>query len=66
MARLTKRGLKSIEVELRECQAVLLLAHGNPCHLQAGPEVHFLEDAGSEGVQASRISLRRLGECQAG
>lgn len=61
MARLTKRGLKN----MRKCQAVLLLSHGNPCYLQAGPEVHFLEDAGSEGPQARQISLRRLGERQA-
>jgi hypothetical protein len=61
MARLTKRGLKN----MRKCQAVLLLSHGNSCHLQAGPEVHFLEDAGSEGLQARRISLRHPGECRA-
>ena len=41
------------------------LAHGSLEQLQAGDEVHFLEDAGSEGLQAKRVSLRHLGEGEA-
>jgi hypothetical protein len=36
--------------------------HGSLDQLREGDEVHFLEDAGSEGLQAKRISLRHPGE----
>ena len=35
------------------------LANGNYDHLAEGDEVHFLEDAGSQGLQARRVTLRR-------
>ena len=38
------------------------LVHGSLDQLREGDEVHFLEDAGSEGLQAKRISLRHPGE----
>lgn len=41
------------------------LAHSSLDQLQAGDEVHFLEDAGSEGLQAKRVSLRHQGEGEA-
>jgi ribosomal subunit interface protein len=41
------------------------LVHGSLDQLQEGDEVHFLEDAGSEGMQAKRVSLRHQGEGEA-
>jgi Ribosome-associated protein Y (PSrp-1) len=35
------------------------LANGNYDQLTVGDEVHFLEDAGSEGLQAKRVTLRK-------
>lgn len=35
------------------------LANGNFDQLAEGDEVHFLEDAGSEGLQARRVTLRK-------
>lgn len=37
------------------------LTHGTLNQLKAGDEVHFLEDAGAEGLQAKRVSLRETG-----
>lgn len=42
------------------------LAHGSFDQLQEGDDVHFLEDAGSEGLQARRVSLRGHEEAEAG
>jgi hypothetical protein len=42
------------------------LANGNYDLLVEGDEVHFIEDAGSEGLQARRVSLRKHEESQAG
>jgi ribosomal subunit interface protein len=42
------------------------LAYGTYDQLQEGDEVHFLEDAGSEGLQAKRVSLRGHEEAQSG
>jgi ribosomal subunit interface protein len=41
------------------------LANGNYEQLSEGDEVHFLEDAGSEGLQARRVTLRKHEESQA-
>lgn len=35
------------------------LANGNYDHLTEGDEVHFLEDAGKDGLQARRVTLRK-------
>ncbi len=37
------------------------LAHGTFDQVQEGDEVHFLEDAGGEGLQAKRVTLRQGG-----
>ena len=42
------------------------LANGNYDQLLEGDEVHFIEDAGSEGLQARRVSLRKHEESQPG
>lgn len=41
------------------------LANNNYEQLAEGDEVHFLEDAGSEGLQARRVTLRKHEESQA-
>jgi ribosomal subunit interface protein len=38
------------------------LVKGSLAQLQDGDEVHFIEDVGSEGLQAKRVSLRHQGE----
>ena len=37
------------------------LASGSMDQIKEGDEVHFLEDAGSEGLQAKRVTLRQTG-----
>jgi cold shock CspA family protein len=41
------------------------LVNSSLAQLQEGDEVHFIEDAGTEGLQAKRISLRQHGEGEA-
>lgn len=42
------------------------LANGSLVQLREGDEVHFLESAGKDGLQANRVSLRQQGEGEAG
>lgn len=42
------------------------LAYGSFAQLQEGDEVHFIEDAGNEGLQARRVSLRHQGGAEGG